>query len=847
MKIKLILITFFAIVLIKNIFGQIAYVKVNDSNFELNGNKYYPLVLNYLISFTKDYNTNTYYLSPNWNYSDYWDYPYPGYPVDPGRYCYSKDNDKEVSLIKLGKDLTRIKNMGFNTIRVGIAPYNNNGMFEIPTGSYLSYFSIVDQLLNSVASHNLKAILIIGPPKAWEIHESYKTYLENIAGHLKNNQAVMAYDLYNEPSLNYSLENRNDKYKISNWVSEWCYTIKKFDSNHLITIGIGLENTLSWDPLVMPIDFISYHLYSGIKDLQASKDIISAYLYWIAKAIKMPWIIGETGYTGTNDLSINDPSVGTEQNQADYALFTMQKSLNCGCQGYSWWQYQDINWYDPTNDSYYQVYFGLINRYGKTNGFLNETDKKAANVFSSFWSMIPNPTNCSKPDSYYNIHNYDTIDLTGWVVDDKGLPIENAFIMGWKQIEASYPSYITFSDANGYFVLHSNTPNNNINTLWISFPGYSVVTITNPTSDHYYMIKPINYNQWTKKWTNDGNNTIDGWTVRNFDKFYKGDFDGNGKDELLCVQYTGGAKDWMTMLYYNNSTGDWDWGWSNYGNSSVGDGIYPYRHNLIVGDFDGDGRDDILGNRYPFNGWLTTFKFGIDGQFHWWQSSYGYINDNSYPLSYIQPYNNYIIAGDFDGDGRDDLLGSDLPNGWTTWFKFGLNNQWQWVQTDNGYTNNPSYSMSYMRPYRDQYIVGDFDGDGRDEVLGNDLPNGWMTLFGFENDNWQWVWSDAGNDVIGIRPYRNNLIVGNFDDDSKDELLGFKTWATKFDFESGSFIWGWSTYDSGILSDWTIQPAALKYLSIKTYKYSPDQLIAFRKIGTIFSKKFLVNMYSFNR
>jgi hypothetical protein len=78
----------------------------------------------------------------------------------------------------------------------------------------------------------------------------------------------------------------------------------------------------------------------------------------------------------------------------------------------------------------------------------------------------------------------------------------------------------------------------------------------------------------------------------------------------------------------------------------------------------------------------------------------------------LQPYQDYVVSGNFDGVGGDDLLGSDLPSGFTTWFKFTSANSWQWVNSDYGYTNNPSYSTSYMRPYRDQFIVGDFDGDG---------------------------------------------------------------------------------------------------------------------------------------
>ncbi len=77
-------ISFLFIILSFNIIAQSSFVKVNCNNFEVDGSSFYPLVCNYLIRFTKDYNCNTYYLSPEWNYSDVHACEINGYPSTGG-------------------------------------------------------------------------------------------------------------------------------------------------------------------------------------------------------------------------------------------------------------------------------------------------------------------------------------------------------------------------------------------------------------------------------------------------------------------------------------------------------------------------------------------------------------------------------------------------------------------------------------------------------------------------------------------------------------------------------------------------------------------------------------------
>ncbi|MEK8019962.1 MAG: carboxypeptidase-like regulatory domain-containing protein, partial [Candidatus Parabeggiatoa sp.] len=78
-------------------------------------------------------------------------------------------------------------------------------------------------------------------------------------------------------------------------------------------------------------------------------------------------------------------------------------------------------------------------------------------------------------------------------------------------------------------------------------------------------------------------------------------------------------------------------------------------------------------------------------------------------------------------------------------------------------------------------------------------------MYHYENDDWQWGWSNYGNSEAGggIYPYRNNLTIGDFDADGKDEILGLSSWATVFHFDNNDWHWGWSTYGSNSFAGWT--------------------------------------------
>jgi hypothetical protein len=165
-----------------------------------------------------------------------------------------------------------------------------------------------------------------------------------------------------------------------------------------------------------------------------------------------------------------------------------------------------------------------------------------------------------------------------------------------------------------------------------------------------------------------------------------GDFNGDGRDDILWRNETGLTLNWLGQT--NGSFAD------NYTNSVVN--IPTNWHIAGIGDFNGDGRDDIL--------WREDGGLTID----WLGQANGSFADN-YLNSIVNIPNNWTIEGigDFNGDGRDVILWRDDAGLVVDWVG----------QANGGFVDN--YSNSAVSVALDWQVasIGDFNGDGRDDVL----------------------------------------------------------------------------------------------------------------------------------
>jgi hypothetical protein len=210
-----------------------------------------------------------------------------------------------------------------------------------------------------------------------------------------------------------------------------------------------------------------------------------------------------------------------------------------------------------------------------------------------------------------------------------------------------------------------------------------------------------------------------------------GDFNGDGKQDLAVANEDSNVGTASILL--GDGTGNFS-APASFAAGSASD-------SLAVGDFNGDGRQDLAVSN--FNGGSVSVLLG-DGTGHF-----------SAPTNFLAGFNpNSVVVGDFNGDGKQDLAvaNGSLPGTVS-------------ILLGDGTGNFSAPTNFATGSYFSSLALGDFNGDGKQDLAVAD----------FDSDNVSILLGDgAGNFsastkfTVGTMPY--SLAVGDFNGDGRQDF-----------------------------------------------------------------------------
>jgi hypothetical protein len=215
------------------------------------------------------------------------------------------------------------------------------------------------------------------------------------------------------------------------------------------------------------------------------------------------------------------------------------------------------------------------------------------------------------------------------------------------------------------------------------------------------------------------------WQPRESDELYKADFNGDGKDDIVVVNRKNWSKPYLSVLLAN---GDGFEPIVRYDRDLPGWGKITKNDQFIVGDYTGDGKDDIaVFNTKDFSiGYLLLLKST--------GTNYSYVKryDEILPGWDKMLKQDILYLADFNGDGKDDFI---------------IRNYGDWNQGYVGLLRSNGNGLIMAKRYDkvlpnwgliakyDKIKVLDFDGDNRDDIVIHNCKDWSRCYFGAFKSN----------------------------------------------------------------------------------------------------------------
>ena len=259
--------------------------------------------------------------------------------------------DFDLKIIR--KDLMMVKDLRMNTIRIFIP---SDGV--VPGLQHKVMLDKLELLLDECLVLDIDVIITLFDfPVSFDLsyYPKSERQLEDMLTRFKDHAAVLAYDLKNEPDLDFE---RNGKKEVLQWLTYLIEKARTFDPNHLLTIG--WSNPEDAVLLADKLDFVSYHYYRDPKSL--TLDMLK-----LKEAVNKPLLLGEFGIPSNKKWYY---PIGTSQIEQSEYLKEMKREMDINGLPYLLWTLHDFDDI-PTEVFGYkkwahskQKYFGLLDKNG---------------------------------------------------------------------------------------------------------------------------------------------------------------------------------------------------------------------------------------------------------------------------------------------------------------------------------------------------------------------------------------------------------------------------------------------------------------------------------------------------
>ncbi len=226
---------------------------------------------------------------------------------------------------------------------------------------------------------------------------------------------------------------------------------------------------------------------------------------------------------------------------------------------------------------------------------------------------------------------------------------------------------------------------------------------------------------WLPGWgSSDGTPGVDdSWCFGANYKLYVGDFDGNGHSDVMCHNSSSGQR--RLDFQYSTYRGLWGTNWDSYTDGgAIDDWCSESGTEILVGDYNGDGRDDLLCRVRA--GYTNPGRKQID-----FADANGHLDGSDFDtLDYPEAAQSWctnsgesVFVGDFNGDGKDDLLcrvAAGYANAGRKRVDY-ANGSGSFYGTEWDTLGTGGVEQTWCIAAGESVFVGDFNGDGKDDLL----------------------------------------------------------------------------------------------------------------------------------